>query len=161
MMGVRSGAGRTNHTPSSLQSADGSVSLGLRQQRGTTANAFGPSRVVCPSSPAFPNLVAAVNIDPGDSSAVPGKPAITLVEVNRLRVEVQISDVDIVRVAVGQQARVELDGLPDRPYTGTVSYIAPTPTVAGNVRAYLVRVLLDNPVGLRTGMSVRVELSAR
>ena len=109
----------------------------------------------------FDGIAAVVNIDPGDPSAVPGKPAITLVDISRLRVEVQISDVDIARVAVGEQARVELDGLPDKPYTGTVSYIAPTPTVAGNIRTYLVRVLLDNPAGLRVGMSARVELPAR
>jgi multidrug efflux pump subunit AcrA (membrane-fusion protein) len=74
---------------------------------------------------------------------------------------VQISDADIVQVAVGAKARIYQDSQPDRPYAGTVSYIASTPTVAGKARIYLVRAILDNPAGLHIGMNARVELPTR
>lgn len=75
-----------------------------------------------------------------------------------MRVEVNISDTDIARVREGQVAEVRADAVPDEVYLGTVSYIAPTATVVGNVRTYTVRIVLDRQEGLRSGMSVRVNI---
>lgn len=106
----------------------------------------------------FDGTVAAVNIDPGDPSTIVGQPAIKVVDVSTLRVEVQFSDTDIAGVSVGQQAEVRADALPDKVLTGKVSFIAPTATVQGTIRSYLVKIALDAQQGLRAGMSVRVDL---
>lgn len=108
----------------------------------------------------FDGVVSIVNVDPGDPSSTGGMPAIQIVDVNALRVEVQISDVDIARVAVGQTTTVIADALPGRQFAGTISYVAPTATVLGNVRIYLVRVDLEEQNELRAGMNVRVEIDA-
>jgi HlyD family secretion protein len=108
----------------------------------------------------FDGIVAAVNIDPGDPSATGSQPAIQLVDVSKLRVEVQISDVDVGRVKVGQATQIHLDSIPDTVFTGKVSYIAPTATSVGTLRTYLVRVDLDTQEGLRAGMSARVDFNA-
>jgi HlyD family secretion protein len=109
----------------------------------------------------FDGIVAKLNIDPGDPSATGSEPAIQLVDISKLRLEVQISDVDIGRVSVGQQAKISVDSVPDKAYTGKVSYIAPTATAVGTLRTYLVRIDLDDQTGLRAGMSARVDLSTK
>jgi HlyD family secretion protein len=110
----------------------------------------------------FDAVVASVNIDPGDpSTTTPPGPVMRLVDVSRLRVEVQISDTDIARVAFGQQAIVLVDALPEKTFRGKVSFIAPAATGTGTVRTYKVRIDLDNQDGLRAGMSVRVEIGAQ
>lgn len=106
----------------------------------------------------FDGVIATVTIDPGDPSNTGAQPAVRIVDVSKLEVDVQISDVDIARVQVGQRAEVRADALPDNVYTGKVSYIAPTATAAGTLRTFLVRVQLDNQDKLRAGMSVRVDL---
>jgi HlyD family secretion protein len=107
----------------------------------------------------FDGVVAEVNIDPGDPSATGSQPAIRVVDVSVLRLEVQISDVDIGRVKVGQPAKIFVDSVPDQVFTGKISYIAPTATAIGTLRTYLVRVSLDNQQGLRAGMSARVDFA--
>jgi HlyD family secretion protein len=109
----------------------------------------------------FDGVVAQVNVDSGDPSAPGAKPAISMVDVSALHVDVQISDADITRVGVGQEAEVRADALEPGVFAGMVSYIAPTATVQGAVRTYLVRLTLDNQNGLRPGMSVRVELKTK
>ncbi len=106
----------------------------------------------------FDGTIAVVNLDPGDPSQLQGRPAIQIVDVSNLRVDVQISDADIARVQVGQKADVRVDAIPEKVFTGTVTFIAPTATNVGNVRNYLVRITLDSQDGLRAGMSTRVEI---
>lgn len=107
----------------------------------------------------FDGVVATINIDPGDPSAAGGVPAMTIVDVSALHVDVQISDVDIENVQVDQIATVYVEAVSRGTFSGTVSYIAPTATVQGTIRTYLVRVTLDELEGLRPGMRARVELT--
>ncbi|MEM8530639.1 MAG: HlyD family efflux transporter periplasmic adaptor subunit [Chloroflexota bacterium] len=106
----------------------------------------------------FDGVVATINIDPGDPSAAGGVPALTIVDVSSLHVDVQISDVDIENVQVDQKATVSVEAVSRGIFSGTVSYVAPTATVEGPIRTYLVRVTLDEMEGLRPGMRARVEL---
>ena len=82
-----------------------------------------------------------------------------MLDLSKLRVEVQISDVDIAQVHVGQAAQVGADAL-DKAYTGKVSYIAPEATSSGTARTYLVRIDLDQRDDLRPGMQVTVALAS-
>ena len=109
----------------------------------------------------FDGVVAEVNIDPGDPSATGGQPAIRVVDVSRLLVEVQISDVDIGRVRLGQAVTIHVDSVPDKVYTGQVSYIAPTATTVGTLRTYLVRAEIADQSELRAGMSARVDFATQ
>jgi len=107
----------------------------------------------------FDGVIAVVNIDPGDSSVLQGRPAIQIVDDQELRVEAQISDVDITRVALGQTVNVTVDGFADASFPGTVSFIAPTATTNGSVRTYQVYVTLERQDGLRAGMNARVTIT--
>lgn len=106
----------------------------------------------------FAGQVAIVNVDVGDPSTVAGGPAIQVVDLSALRVEVPISDVDIARVKEGQRATVRVDGIPDREFAGAVSFVSPTATTQGTIRTFLVRIALDDSTGLRAGMSARVDI---
>jgi HlyD family secretion protein len=108
----------------------------------------------------FDGVVTQVNIDPGDPG-MGGAPAMVLVDINNLHIDVDISDVDITRVRLNQRAQVYVEGLAGRTLTGRVSYIAPAAAMQGSIRTYLVRVTLDEADGLRPGMSARVELLER
>lgn len=108
----------------------------------------------------FAGIVSIINIDPGDGSVVQGGAAVRIVDVSTLRVEVQISDVDIARVSVGAVTQITVDGLPGKTFTGKVSYIAPTTTSnTSAIRTYLVKVALDDQTSLRAGMNARVNIA--
>lgn len=107
----------------------------------------------------FDGVVAVVNIDPGDPTPTGNQSAMRVVDVSKLHVDVQISDVDIAKVKVGQKAAVRADALPETTFSGSVTYIAPTTTTSGTLRTYLVRITLDKQDDLRAGMSVRVDIT--
>lgn len=108
----------------------------------------------------YDGVVSVVNVDPGDLGT-PGQTAIRVLDTSTLRVEVQISDTDIGHVAVGQKAQVFAEALPDQTLTGTVTYIAPEATTSGTARSYLVRVTMDQPGALRTGMTAEVNIQPK
>jgi multidrug resistance efflux pump len=106
----------------------------------------------------FAGTVARVNLDPGDlSTAAPF--AVQVVDADNLRVEANISDTDIARVAVGQAVEIRIDALPETVLRGTVSFVAPTAISVGNIRTFPVRVDLESQEGLRAGMSVRIVIA--
>jgi multidrug efflux pump subunit AcrA (membrane-fusion protein) len=106
----------------------------------------------------FDATVAEVNVNPGDTVGLAtSRTAVRLVNLGALRFEAQVSDTLIAQVKVGETARVTLDGIPGTVFTGVVSYIAPTPTISGSTRMYLVRVALDQHDDLRAGLTGQVQ----
>ncbi|MFV9502983.1 MAG: HlyD family secretion protein [Oscillochloridaceae bacterium umkhey_bin13] len=108
----------------------------------------------------FEGVVARINVDVGDLAGGSPLPAVQIVDLSELRVEVNVSDTDVARLREGMSARVNVDALPGQVFPGTVTFIAPTATAVGNVRTYAVRVTLDDarPAGLRPGMNARVAI---
>jgi HlyD family secretion protein len=106
----------------------------------------------------FDGIVSQVNVDPGDSSSTGAQAAIQVVDISKLHVDVQISDIDIGKITLGQNAEVRVDSAPGKVIAGVVSYIAPTATAVGNIRTFLVRVNLTDLAGLRAGMTARVDI---
>jgi HlyD family secretion protein len=107
----------------------------------------------------FAGTVASINVDVGDLAAGGPLPVVQLVDISELRIEVNVSDTDVARVREGMPARVTVDAIPGKTFNGTVTFIAPTATLVGNVRTYPVRIVLDTQdAGLRAGMSARVSI---
>lgn len=116
-------------------------------------------------------IVARINIEEGEV-AVPGTMNIAgtvLLEVSNMgamEVEAEIDEVDVVRVKVGQEARIEVDAFSDQVFKGTVMEIANTPNVSAvgslstdEATNFIVTVLLeDAPEELRSGMSATVDI---
>ena len=105
----------------------------------------------------FDGVVAAVNIQEG-APAPTGLPAITLLDTSELYIEVNVDEIDIGKVAVGQPVSVTLDAHPQAALSGTVERIAATPTNVGGVIAYQLRVKLADTGDLLIldGMTVSV-----
>lgn len=98
--------------------------------------------------------VANVLIREGEQ-AVPGAPALTLVNEDAFHITTSVDEIDIDRVQVGQPVQITLDALPEQPVDGVVSEIAPTSTSTTGVVTYLVTINIDEgeAAGLRPGMS--------
>ena len=105
----------------------------------------------------FDGVVAAVNIQAG-AAAPTGLPAVTLLDTAELYIEINVDEIDIGRIAVGQPVSVTLDAHPEATLRGAVERIAATPTNAGGVIAYKLRVKLADTGGLLVleGMTVSV-----
>ncbi len=98
--------------------------------------------------------VASVLVREGEQAA-PGAPAITILDEAAYHITVNVDEIDIDRVDVGQPVSITLDALPDTPVEGIVSEIAPTSTSTSGVVTYLVTINIDNDTAfdLRPGMS--------
>ena len=103
--------------------------------------------------------VAALEIGRGEA-VMPGQVALTLVDLGHLRVETtDLSELDVARVAVGQQVSVYVEPL-NVTVGGQVVRIASQAEMIGGDVVYAVVVELEEqPAGLRWGMSVEVEIT--
>jgi HlyD family secretion protein len=96
------------------------------------------------------------------STNLPGSVIMTVADMSRLLAEVEVSEVDVVNVALGQTAEVTVDALGDsEPQLGTVVEIATSgrrdPT-QGTIR-FRVKVALDDPdPALRPAMTAKVDI---
>ena len=108
----------------------------------------------------FAGTVTAVNVSSGEM-VQPGQSVVTLADLGQMQVETtDLSERDVVRVAVGQPVIVRVDALATE-LSGTVARIAPQANVIGGDVVYAVLVDLNEvPAELRWGMSADVEIEA-
>ncbi|MDI3280390.1 MAG: HlyD family efflux transporter periplasmic adaptor subunit [Bacillota bacterium] len=81
----------------------------------------------------------AVKVKGGEALAV-GQPLLTLADLGRLVVTAKVDEVDVARMAVGQEATVTSDALPEVKFSGYVWRIAPAGAVEGNVTRFPVKI---------------------
>jgi HlyD family secretion protein len=102
--------------------------------------------------------VASVRVNAGEQAS-PGAPALILVDEVAYHIEVNVDEIDVDRVAIGQPVEITLDALTGVLLSGVVSDIAPTAAGAGGVVTYLVTINIDAPdVVLRPGMSANASI---
>lgn len=84
-----------------------------------------------------------------------GTTVVTLADTTQLQLTIDVAEVDIVQVSVGQAAEVEIDALPNQVFAGVVEYIAPSSDDADGVISYPVTIRLtdDDLDGVRPDMS--------
>jgi HlyD family secretion protein len=104
-------------------------------------------------------VVSAIQIDPGEW-AVPGAATVTLLDVSRWRVETKnVSELQIGRVEIGQEARVQVNAFRDETLRGRVIAIAPEAVVQQGDITYTLIIALDPcQLNLRPGMTAQVEI---
>jgi len=110
----------------------------------------------------FDGTVAQLDVDAGDTVAA-GQPVVVLATLDQLRaVTKDLTELDVVRVKVGQVVAVSVDALPEDEFAGVVSEIALQPGDYRGDVVYAVTVDLtdaaDSP--LRWGMTALVEIQA-
>lgn len=98
-------------------------------------------------------------ITSGVSSFNAGTVVFTVADLASLIVKVNLNEVDIAKVKVGQPVRITLDAYPQRAFTGKVRFVAPAAELVEKIKVFKVEVALDELAeAFRTGMSANVEI---
>lgn len=106
----------------------------------------------------FTGTVTEVNQKPGDQIQ-PGSPAFRLDDLSRLLVDVQIAEVDINNIRVGQPAMLTFDAAPEKEYGGRVVEVARVGTNAQTGVNFTVVIELENAdESVRPGMTAAVTI---
>jgi len=102
--------------------------------------------------------VTKVDIKLGEQAQV-GAEVIRLQNVNSLHAEADVSEADIVPVAIGQTIDYTFDALgPNRHFSGTVLTVNPASTVISGVVNYKVTGALDNIPDIKPGMTANMTI---
>ncbi len=95
----------------------------------------------------------------GVSSFNAGTVLFTVADLHSLIIRVNLNEVDIAKVHVGQPVRISLDAYPQKTFTGKVSFVAPSAELVEKIKVFKVEVTLDElGDSFRTGMSANVEI---
>ncbi len=109
----------------------------------------------------FDGVVASVAVDEGDYYEAGGKTVITVVDVSKLKATVEIDEIDMQYVEVGQKVSLSFDSLPGQTIEGYVSYIPMLGEYSSQgIGIVSVEVTIDNPPeGLTPGFSFEGTIS--
>lgn len=106
----------------------------------------------------FAGVISEVVVKPGDQVS-PGSIAFKLDDLSHLLVDVEVSEVDINRIKVGQSAILTFDAILAKEYQGRVAEVALVGTTSAGVVSFKVTVeLLDIDENVRSGMTAGVNI---
>jgi len=95
----------------------------------------------------------------GVSSYNDGTVMFTVADLKSLIIRVNLNEVDIAKVRVGQPVRITLDAYPQKTFSGKVRFVAPAAKVVDKIKVFEIEVALDKlDEAFRTGMSANVEI---
>jgi len=149
----------------SLELAEQSLELNkqslelAKQSLETTRKQLDEATITAP----FDGIVASVYVEEGDVISPPTMAPMTiihLIDPGSMELKVQVDEIDIPEVKLGQRAIIEVDALPALPVEGKVSSISLLPIVEAGVIVYDVEIDFDIPegTGLRAGMSATADI---
>lgn len=91
--------------------------------------------------------------------AAPGEPIISLMSVSGLQIEVEVPEVDIGKVKLGQRAEIGLDAFPDEVFWGRVVKIDPAEEIIQGVVYYKVTIDFDKlDKRIKSGMTADIDI---
>ena len=106
----------------------------------------------------FTGTITEVDIKPGDQVS-PGSIGVRLDKLDRLLVDVQVSEVDINNLQVGQPVTLSFDAIPDKQYNGVVSQVPEVGDIIQGVVEFNVLVeLKDADQYVKPGMTAAVNI---
>ena len=86
---------------------------------------------------------------------------VQLVDTTAVKFEGLVDEIDVLKIETGQKASLTIDAIPNKTFSGTVSFISPSGGVTGttNVVKFAVTIKLDaTDVDLRGGLSSTAEI---
>lgn len=108
----------------------------------------------------FDGVVTNINFKKGDNIKA-GETLATVFDDKNLVFRVDIDELDIAKIKVGQKVNITVDALPQtqtNPLTGKVSKIPLEGTTQNGVTTYSVTISIDNPKDLKIGMNANAEI---
>jgi RND family efflux transporter MFP subunit len=95
----------------------------------------------------------------GVSSFNEGTVLFTVADLKSLLIRVNLNEVDIAKVRVGEPVRITLDAYPQKIFSGKVRFVAPAAKLVDKIKVFEIEVALDElSDAYRTGMSANVEI---
>ena len=152
---AQSALARLDPTPDAVALADAQVS----QAQAALALATVSAQDSVLTAP-FAGSVASVDVELGDVVS-PGAVAVSVANLSKLQVEtVDLTEVDVAKVALGQSVNVKVDAFPGKVFTGQVAGIASVATDHRGDKVYKVTIDLQpgSETGLRWGMTANVDI---
>jgi HlyD family secretion protein len=102
-------------------------------------------------------VISGLSLNPGQT--VQGGAALFTVQSDgEYKIDVDIDELDIAGIELGEAAEVTFDALPGERFTATVAKINPIGTAVGNVTNFKVTLSLSDAPGVMLGMSADVEI---
>jgi HlyD family secretion protein len=109
----------------------------------------------------FDGIITWVQTQPGDQVG-PGVPALRVDDVSHLFVDLEISEIDINQIEVGQDVNLAFEAVLAKTYHGKVVEVAEVGTVMAGSVSFLVRVeILNADEDIRIGMTSDVDIVTR
>lgn len=87
-----------------------------------------------------------------------GSDLCTIYDLSYLEMTLNVDELQVSDVSVGQSVQVTADAVPDKTYTGTVTRVSMKGTSNGGTTTYPVTVRIDETEGLRPGMNANAEI---
>ncbi len=85
--------------------------------------------------------------------------AVHLVDTSTVKLEGMIDEIDIFKVKVGQKAIITIDAMPDKEFTGRVTFISPFGTQMAGVVEFAVTIALDpTDIELKGGLTATADI---
>ena len=97
------------------------------------------------------------NAKAGDALTA-GADLCTIYDLSYLVMVINVDELQVSDVSVGQSVQVMADAVPDKTYTGTVTRVSMKGTSSGGTTTYPVTVRIDETEGLRPGMNANAEI---
>lgn len=145
MEGIRLGA---ETAEASLRLAETGLKMAQKQLRDTEVR-----------SP-LDGEVAVRHVDIGEMVS-PGMPVATVIDIRRVRVQLSVSEEEIVQVKKGQRVVLHTDAYPERRFEGILSYVGLKADPLSRSFPVEVRVINDLEAPLRPGMITRVDIQVK
>ena len=102
-------------------------------------------------------VVSAVNINQGEMASG-AQPAVTIVDVSKLYVQIDVPENIISKVAVGQKVDIEVPSSAEKKLTGVIEVVSPT--TDPRTQLYQVKVLINTDgKAIKSGMFAKVSLN--
>jgi HlyD family secretion protein len=106
----------------------------------------------------FAGTITQVSIKTGDLVS-PGDAAFRIDDLSSIYIDLEISEVDLASLKVGQPATIEFDAIPDKTYHGEVVEIGMVGTISQGVVNYPVTIrITDADTEIRPGMTASVSI---
>ena len=97
------------------------------------------------------------NAKAGDALSA-GSDLCTIFDLSYLELTLNVDELQVSSLSVGQSVQVTADAVPDKTYTGVVTRVSMKGTSNGGTTTYPVKVRIDETDGLRPGMNANAEI---
>lgn len=113
----------------------------------------GSDSIVAPAD----GTITSISVQAGDRAAA-GKAVAHITNYSDLQTVIQVDELDIPKVQVGQNVTLKVNSFPDASYTGKVTDVAKEGTVSNGVSSFNVTIHIDDSKDLKIGMTAEASI---